>query len=112
MGSVPLMKKYTRQLASLAVVAIAAFFSVATTGEGGADELCGGEAIFVEGGLPGDPCVERGDCNEVCCLCDDDETVFIAQGCDFEIESCLSESALCAEALDEDPSLCEPLDDG
>jgi hypothetical protein len=104
-GGVPM--SVFKRAGGLAIVAIACFLSVATTDPGPGTGECGGELLDENGGLPGDPCIDRGDCNEVCCECDDGETLFIARGCDFGSETCLSENELCGQALDDDPSLCE-----
>ena len=92
------------QFASLFLFVLA---SVATTDTGGTGGECGGEVLSTAGASPGEACEDREQCNEICCICDDDETVFIGRGCDLNALICLSEAEVCTAALADNPALCE-----
>jgi hypothetical protein len=103
----------TRAALGLGVVVAALAFSVAST-PGGTDPegTCG--AIDEDLGAEGDVCEMREDCNEVCCLCDNGDFGFVAQGCNLDDGTCYGGDQVCQLALADDPSLCgdgEPEDD-
>lgn len=92
------------RFAGLSVLALALGVSVASSTGTPNDGTCG--PLFEDGSAEGDQCTTRDDCNEVCCLCDDGEAGFVAQGCDLDNGSCYGGDVVCQLALDDDPSLC------
>jgi hypothetical protein len=93
-----------RRMPALAIFAGALALSVASSPGGGGDGQCG--PLFEEGGAEGDQCTAREDCNEVCCLCDNGDFGFVAQGCDLDNGTCYGGDVVCQLALDDDPDLC------
>lgn len=106
------MKRSLASFVGASVVALAVLLSIASTNGGGGDgdSQCG--ALAEDLGAEGEPCEDRDQCNEVCCVCDNTGAVFVAQGCDLEVGVCLGGDALCSEALEDDPTLCEPAPGG
>ena len=64
------------------------------------------------GGKPGDACTDRSECSEVCCSCEENDILYAARGCDLDAEECLTEEAVCEQALLDSPSLCDEEDTG
>lgn len=94
-------------LVGLFVVGAFVAFSAASTGGGDgpkSQSACG----KLEGGLaPGEPCEDRDQCEQICCLCEGSDLIFVARGCNLDQGVCLGGDDLCVAALAEDPSLCE-----
>lgn len=105
------MSRLIPNTAGVLVVGLFALLSAASTGGegGGGGSQCG--ALAADLGAEGDACDDRDQCNQVCCVCDSSDAVFVAQGCDLDLGQCLGGDALCSAALEEDPTLCEPLGD-
>lgn len=96
---------FARRLSALFLVLIFGLLSVASTDTGtGGESVCG--ALFEEGAAAGEACAERSECNEFCCLCEESDLGFIAQGCDLDQGVCYGGDVVCQLALDDDPSLC------
>jgi len=97
----------------LVVVVVAVTLSVATShGEAEPEGTCG--ALAEDLGAEGDACQAREDCNEECCLCDNGDFGFVAQGCNLDLGTCYGGDEVCQLALAGDASLCgdeEPGDD-
>lgn len=104
---------FAKRLLSISALMCFVFFALATTQPIDPElreQACGEEVLDDSGALPLEPCGDRNDCNEVCCTCADGETLYITRGCDFDSEVCFEENALCEQALDDDPSLCDALE--
>lgn len=105
---------FTLRLMGPLVVAGALALSVASSPGGDPPEgQCG--PLFEDGSGDGEQCEAREDCNETCCLCDNGEAGFIAQGCDLDSSTCYGGDQVCQLALADDPTLCdveEPTDAG
>jgi hypothetical protein len=102
---------YARHAVGLVVVTAAITLSVASSGTGTDPEgTCG--PLVEDQGADGDMCEAREDCNEVCCLCDNGEFGFVAQGCNLDLQECYGGDDVCQLALADDPALCGEEDPG
>jgi hypothetical protein len=105
------LRSFTLRISGLVVVASALALSVASSpGGGGGESQCG--PLFEDGSDEGEQCEARDDCNEVCCLCDNGEAGFIAQGCDLDNGTCYGGDQVCQLALADDPTLCDAEETG
>ena len=98
-----------KRWSGLTMLGLFLIFSFATAPIEDPDDpnLCGDIVLDRSVALPLEPCTDRNECNEVCCTCADGETLYVSRGCDFESEVCFEEVALCEQALEDDPSLCD-----
>jgi hypothetical protein len=100
------------QIAGILVVALAGVLCVASTEAGGGGNGSGECGALTAGAAKGEACVQKEECAEVCCLCENGEYGFVAQGCDLERGGCYAGDAVCELALQADGSLCGSAGDG